>query len=229
MSRKKQNHMKWKSNCPKCGARQTRWEIYDPLLGFINQCKYCGTDYKSDKFSNYCFAITGLAIVAIFILADKGFIPWIISLLLIVFLVSAIFYLSPYLTTCIEDIEIQKDIAKKWMIPFFRYQLFIIIFIIILVAANVFMQGFNKWRSDNYLGLVDKIENTSSIGRLQSIAKQNNALLLNEIRFQTITSEFNTAFSIIILFLIFQNLIFYYKIRHSHNKPIHADPRSAGR
>ncbi len=213
-------HMKYKSNCPKCHKQQSRWEMLEPFPGFINQCEDCGTDYKSGKLSYLIGGLFGLALVACFIMADKDFLQWPVAIITISALLLAAIILTPYYTKLIEAPEQPTNILQKWMLPFVRWQVFLITFVIIIIIGNSYISILNEEKRLSYYALQEKTKSMESPEKLKVLAEHNYTLLFLELEFQNILIKFNIRISCMLLLLFTLNFVFYFKVKYSHNKSL---------
>ena len=218
--------MKIRSTCPNCSRPQNRWEFFEPFPGFINQCAACGTYYKSSKFSITIGIFVGLIVAASLILAGEHVITWGMAITITLILLLSTLYVSPYFIKLINVEDSKKHIIFKWMLPFFKWQLFIIIFVIILIVANGSMQVFNEKYKERYREIGVKVENIHSVEKIKKIATSTNKLMLSEVKLYETFLEMNTAISSALFLLLMFNLLFYFKIRPSHNKANSADKKS---
>jgi len=212
--------MKYKSCCPKCDKPQSRWEAFEPFPGFANQCRGCGTDYKVGKFSSFFGAVIGLVIVGCLISADKDFITWPAALIVTSILLSTTVYASPYFTKLVELKESDRNIINKWMLPFLRWQIFIIIFVILLILANAFTLVMNQKSLNVSCCTQEMIEKVESVEKLKLVIQSENNFFLSLSKLYKSLLKLNVSISIFVLFYLISNLLFYFKVRGSHNNSI---------
>jgi hypothetical protein len=212
--------MKYKSCCPKCDKPQTRWDFYQPCPGFANQCKGCGTNYKSNKFSSFIGVCIGLTIAGSFISADKDFITWQVALIITFILLATTAYANPYFTKLVELKESDKNIINKWMLPFLRWQIFIIVFVILLVLANAFALVINHKNLNAGCCTEEKIEKIESVEKLKLVIQSENYLFMSFSELYKSLLELNVFISIFVFIYLMPNLLFYFKVRDSHNNSV---------
>lgn len=212
--------MKYKSCCPNCDKPQGRWECFEPFPGFANQCKGCGAHYKSSKFASLIGIFIGMAIAGSFISADKSFITWQVALIITFILLAITTYASPYFIRLVELKESDRNIIKRWMLPFLRWQIFIIVFVIVLILANAFALVINHKSLIASCCMQEKIKNVESVEKLKLVIQSENNLVISFSKLYKSLLELNVSISIFILIYLVLNLLFYFKIRDSHNNSV---------
>jgi hypothetical protein len=209
--------MKYKSCCPNCEKPQTRWEFLEPFPNFANQCKGCRTLYKSSKFSFYFGTLIGLAIVGVFISADKNLITWQVAFAITFIILAITAYASPYFTNLVGLKESERNIINKWMLPYLKWQFFIIAFAILLIFANAFTLVINQKSLNASCCMQDKIEKVESIEKIKLIIQSESKLFMTFSKLYKSLFELNVTISIGLFILLMFNVLFYFKIRDLHN------------
>ena len=215
--------MEYKSNCPSCNKPQTRWQTFEPFPGYINQCSACGEDYKSSKTSCIIGLLVAVIIVSSYVMADKGIIPWIALYMGSFALLIITIYLCPYFMKLKSTLNTHGGSIKKWITPFFRMQVFTIFVVTILVGTNLFMQELIINNQELHSKANDAINVTDNIEIFKKIAIYENDSILNELAVYKALAQLNKTLSIGVFLLLLLNMLFYFKIKASHNKAINSD------
>jgi uncharacterized protein (DUF983 family) len=210
--------MKYQSCCPKCKKPQSRWESFEPFIGFANQCGVCGADYKTSKLSSLLSVVIGLVIVGCFISADKYYIAWSTALVVTFILLALTIFASPYVTRLVEMQESKRSIMNKWMLPFLRGQILIFVFAIFLILANVLTLVIGNKSLEASCCTEERIEKIESAEKLKLVLKAENDLLVSITKLYKSLLKLNITLSFCVLFYLVLNLLFYFKIRDSQNK-----------
>ena len=212
--------MKYKSCCPRCGKPQSRWDFSQPCPALPINAKFVRTDYKSNRISSFIGVCIGLIVAGSLISADKGFITWETGLIVTLILLVATTYASPYFIGLIELKESDRNMMKKWMLPFLRWQIFIIVFVILLISINAFTLVINEKFSNSICCTQDKVEKVESIEKLKLVIQSESNLFMSFSKMYKALLKFNVSISFFVFLYLVFNLLFYYKIRDIYNAGI---------
>lgn len=210
--------MQYKSTCPSCDAKQSLWDFFEPFLGYVNICKYCGNAYRTDNLSNiFAFSI-GVIIGALLILAQEEYISWLLAITIDSLMLTVLILIAPYVTK-LKKVE-TEDIAKKRNRSFLINQLAISFFVILMLTAKIYAHKYNAKIYNIYCCVAERIEKLNSTEDLRKVAMLEHEHLIADTKIYKQLTEINIMCAVFISIFLFLNLSFYFKIKQTNIETI---------
>ncbi len=190
------------SLCPNCRVLQSRWDFYEPVPGFINHCKHCGTHFKCGKLKNIIDFTLGGLVATLLIFAYKEITPLTSSVAGAMLLLLALLYLNPFYTKLFEVQNVDGNLMKKWMIPLVKWQAFIIAYLGFVLGTNLFVLIYLSEHKEKICCATEKIEKITSIEKLKEIAIWESDMLQALVEFKTTMLDANIMLASVSILLL---------------------------